>query len=358
MGKAQQRGLPGARPAAAVPSLSERINARSQSSDSGGGRAREVEAIRSTMNAPWPKALLIVNAKSRSGDELLELAKAGLDAQGIEPLYRDCAAREDLSPTIIREGQEVDFVVVGGGDGTISAAARGVMTLGKPLGILPTGTANDLARTLGIPTELEAAIATIANGHTRRIDIGFVNEQPFFNVASIGLSAELALELTKDIKRRFGRLGYAFVAIKVLLRARPFRAVITSGDKNVVRVGTLQVAVGNGRFYGGGNAVESTAEIDDRRLDLYSLEVKRAWTLALMARSFRAGEHGAWEEVRAVRAKAFEIRTRRPRPVNADGEIVTETPARFTLQPSAVEVFAPAPSTVADSPQPRASGEA
>ncbi len=60
-----------------------------------------------------------------------------------------------------------------------------------------------------------------------------------------------------------------------------------------------------------------------------------------MARSFRYGEHGAWDEVRAIRAKEFEITTRRPRPINADGEIVTQTPARFTIRPKAVTVFAP-----------------
>ena len=99
-----------------------------------------------------------------------------------------------------------------------------------------------------------------------------------------------------------------------------------------MRVRTLQIAVGNGRFYGGGNAVEKDAAIDDQHLDLYSLELDRAWKLALMARSFRYGEHGAWDEVRAVRAKEFDIRTRKPRPVNADGEIVTQTPGPFLDQ--------------------------
>jgi diacylglycerol kinase family enzyme len=168
-----------------------------------------------------------------------------------------------------------------------------------------------------------------------------VNEQPFFNVASIGLSAELAQRLTAQIKRRYGRLGYGIVAIKVLLRAAPFSAAIKS-EEGTVRVRTLQIAVGNGRYYGGGNAVEKDAAIDDQHLDLYSLELKQAWKLAVMARSFRYGEHGAWEEVRAIRAKEFEILTRRPRPVNADGEIVTQTPAKFSIKPGAVTVFAPA----------------
>ena len=286
------------------------------------------------------RALLIVNAKARSGATQLRAAVEALERQGITPVHRDCGSREDLSPLIVRASDDVDCVVVGGGDGTINAAALGVIERNLPLGILPMGTANDLARTLDIPVDLDAAAGIVAAGHTRRIDLGLVNGEPFFNVASVGLSAELAQTLTRDIKRRFGRLGYGIVAMKVLFRARPFSAIITSAD-GTVRVRTLQIAVGNGRYYGGGNAVEKDAAIDDQHLDLYSLELRRAWKLALMARSFRYGEHGAWEEVRAIRAKEFEIRTRRPRPVNADGEIVTRTPARFTIRPAAVSVFAP-----------------
>jgi len=286
------------------------------------------------------RALLIINAKSRSGATLCEQAVASLTAHGIEPVHRECERREDLSSLIVEHAGDVDCVVVGGGDGTLNAAALGVIQAGIPLGILPLGTANDLARTLEIPTDLDSAARIVAEGHTRRIDLGLVNGQPFFNVASLGLSAELAQTLTSDIKRRFGRLGYALTALKVLSRARPFSAVIAS-ENETVRVRTLQIAVGNGRYYGGGNAVEKDAAIDDQRLDLYSLELEQAWKLALMARSFRYGEHGAWSEVRAIHAKEFDIRTRRPRPINADGEIVTQTPAHFTIKPRAVTVFAP-----------------
>jgi YegS/Rv2252/BmrU family lipid kinase len=286
------------------------------------------------------RALLIINAKSRSGESQTEMAIDRLKAHGIEPVHLECGRREDLSPLIVKNAQDVDCAIVGGGDGTLNAAAFGVIEAGLPLGVLPLGTANDLARTLGIPFDLDGAAQVIADGHTRKIDLGIVNGQPFFNVASLGLSAELAQQLTRDIKRRYGRLGYALVAMKVLAQARPFRATITSETESV-RVRTLQIAVGNGRFYGGGNAVEKDAAIDDQHLDLYSLELERAWKLAFMARSFRYGEHGAWSEVRAVRAKEFDIRTRRPRPINADGEIVTQTPAHFSIRPCAVTVFAP-----------------
>ena len=288
------------------------------------------------------RALLIVNAQSRSGAAQLSAARERLEAHGIEAVHKDCGDRDELAPLIVKHGDDVDLVVVGGGDGTLNAAALGVVERALPLGVLPMGTANDLARTLGIPADLDQAARIIAEGHTRRIDLGLVNGEPFFNVASIGLSAELAQELTREMKRRWGRLGYGIAALKVLARAQPFRATIASSE-GAVKVRTLQIAVGNGRYYGGGNAVEKDATIDDQHLDLYSLELTRAWKLALMARSFRYGEHGAWEEVRAIRAKEFTVHTRRARPVNCDGEIVTRTPARFTIRPAAVTVFAPAP---------------
>jgi len=286
------------------------------------------------------RALVIVNARSRRGAELLDSSIAQLKDAGLDVRLEAAESAGGIAPLIRRLADRVDLVVVGGGDGTMNAAAPGLIETGLPLGILPLGTANDLARTLGIPPDLASATAIIAEGRTRRIDIGEVNGHPFFNVASIGLSVELAQELTRDIKRRYGRLGYAIAAVRALSRAKPFRAEII-GEEGRTRVVTLQIAVGNGRYYGGGNAVEKDAAIDDQSLDLYSLEMTRAWKLALMARSFRTGEHGAWEEVRAIRAKEFDIRTRRPRSVNADGEIVTKTPAHFSLKENAVTVFTP-----------------
>ena len=109
----------------------------------------------------------------------------------------------------------------------------------------------------------------------------------------------------------------------------------------------MQIAVGNGRFYGGGTVVAEDAAIDDGHLDLYSLEIRTVFKLALMLQSFRSGAHGAWSEVRTLRGTEFEIRTRRPRPVNVDGELIAETPAVFKVHPGAVTVFAP-PKPAAD----------
>ena len=108
------------------------------------------------------------------------------------------------------------------------------------------------------------------------------------------------------------------------------------------RVATLQIAIGNGRHYGGGLTIAPDARIDDGQLDLYSLETKRLWRLAILAPSFPSGEHRAAPDVRAGRGDWFEVTTTRPRPVNVDGEIRTMTPARFSVRPAALRIFASA----------------
>jgi YegS/Rv2252/BmrU family lipid kinase len=290
--------------------------------------------------SPARRAVLLINPGARRGDEGLDAVAARLRAGGMEVEE----AELDGPDTVARCAAAValDCAVICGGDGSICRAAPAFLATGVTLGILPMGTANDLARTLGIPEDLEAAADVILAGHRRTIDVGSVNGKPFFNVASIGLSTELARQLSPELKRRWGRLSYALAAFRTLLRARRFAVSITE-DGATQRTHSVQVAVGNGRFYGGGSVVAEAAAIDDGHLDLYSLEMRAIWKLALMLMSFRSGALGAWSEVRTARGTEFEIRTRRPRPINADGEIIAETPAIFRVHPGAVTVLAPPP---------------
>jgi diacylglycerol kinase (ATP) len=89
--------------------------------------------------------------------------------------------------------------------------------------------------------------------------------------------------------------------------------------------------------------VEASASIDDGHLDLYSMELREVWKLALMLPKFLVGRHGAWAEVRTARCVEFDIVTERPMAVSTDGELLTETPAHFAVHPAAVSVFVPAP---------------
>lgn len=285
-------------------------------------------------------ALLIVNRKSRSGAEQCDAATKALQQAGIRVDRRDCGSAEDLRRLIVGVGTGVDCVVIGGGDGTLNAALPGVLETGLPMGILPLGTANDLARTLALPEALEDAAGVIAAGNRRRIDVGSVNDHPFFNVASVGFGVELTRALTRDAKKRWGVLGYVAAGFRVLHRARPFHVTVTIGDQ-VRRSHTLHLAVGNGRHYGGGMTLSEDAAIDDKRLDVYSLEASGVISALKLLPSLRTGTQGHWSEVETMAGQEVLVETSQPRSVNADGEIVTQTPARFRVLPGAVTVFAP-----------------
>ena len=292
------------------------------------------------------RALLVVNEKSRRGRDGIGEAAEVFRSAGVDLVDAGCGTGADIGPCILAHRGDVDCVIVGGGDGTLNAAARALVDTGLPLGVLPLGTANDFARSVGIPQELGAAARVICGVDTQKIDAGDVNGYPFFNVASVGLAADLAKSITTERKRRFGRLSYAISAAKLMTEARPFHATILIGDgagREKALVKTMQIAVGNGRFYGGGNVVATDARIDDGFLDLYSLEFSQVWRMALMIPSFHSGRHGAIREVRTARSGCFEVITRKPRPVNADGELVTQTPAVFSQRKLAVRVYVPGP---------------
>lgn len=286
------------------------------------------------------RALLLLNRDSRRGEETLNQVISELKALNLEVFEESTAKPQQLTKLIRSYRDRVDVVIVGGGDGTLNAAIDGLLDTQLPLGILPLGTANDLARTLGIPLSIPQACRVIAAGYTQRIDLGRVNHKHFFNVASLGLSVAITQQLDKKLKRRWGVLAYAVTALRVIWQARPFRAKISCGDQSI-KVKTLQIAVGNGRYYGGGMAVANDAAINDQRLDLYSLECQHWWQLLLWLPAMRVGTHSGWDGVRTLQGQEFIVYTRKPLPINADGEIVTQTPAKFRLVPKAIAVCVP-----------------
>lgn len=286
------------------------------------------------------RALLLVNRHSRHGQKNLTTAVQQLRNLGFE-LIEDATEDTKHFPDVIRRYQDqVDLVIVGGGDGTLNAAVDGLVNTNLPLGILPLGTANDLARTLGIPNSLPEACEIIANGQIQRIDLGWVNGKHFFNVASLGLSVQITQQLTKEIKQRWGIFAYAITALQALWQARPFRAEIRSNGESIP-VKTIQIAVGNGRYYGGGMTVVHDATIDDQRLDLYSIELQHWWQIIALLPAMRQGRHTDWSGVRALHGQEMQVYTRRPRPINTDGEITTYTPAHFRVIPQSLAVLVP-----------------
>jgi YegS/Rv2252/BmrU family lipid kinase len=285
------------------------------------------------------RALLLLNHKARQGQSDLGACLTRLEDAGYELIPE--AKHKNPSDLVRAYANRVDLVIIGGGDGSLNAAVDGLVDTQLPLGILPLGTANDLARTLDIPLEPNSASEVILKGNQRRIDLGWVNGKHFFNVASVGLSVEITKELTRETKSRWGKLAYLLTSMRVLYRARPFSAEIrTEGER--LRVRTLQIAVGNGRYYGGGMTVHADAQIDDQTLHLYSLEIDRWWKVFPLLPIMRLGAVKGSTNLRVLTGTQFDISLpSRRRPINADGEIVGQTPCRIRLVPRALSVFAP-----------------
>ncbi|MEB6221510.1 lipid kinase [Pantoea anthophila] len=293
------------------------------------------------MSHPLKTALLLINPRSRKGRAAASRARTLLTQAGITLLQPAEEESRSYCELIAAYAPRIDAVIVGGGDGTLNAAAPGVMQTGLPLGILPLGTANDFARTLGIPATLEQAVQIITDGQLRAVDLGEVNQHLFLNVSSIGFSAELARNLTAESKKRWGVGGYALAALRLLRQSRPFSATLIHEEQRMP-IRTVQVSVGNGRFYGGGMTVEARAAPDDGLLDVYSLEVRHSWQLIALLPFLRRGTQGRWRNVRTFSTTALTIETRRPHYINADGEIIGQTPAHFRLIAGAIQVYAPA----------------
>lgn len=286
------------------------------------------------------RALLIVNPNARNGKGENSDIRKILERGGMALSERQPKEDETISDLILRE-RDHDMVIVGGGDGSLNAAAKGLVETGLPLGILPLGTANDFARTVGIPADPVQAAKAFLTYKPEPIDLGEVNGHLYFNVASIGFSAELARQLDAASKKKWGKLGYAIVAARILMRSEIFTAYLEH-DGLTEKVRTLQVSVGNGKFYGGGMAVEKDAAINDGKLDFYSLEVDHWWELLRLLPSLRRGTQSRWNDVRAFPTTEVIIRTKKPRAVNTDGEISTWTPAHFRLLRHAIQVYMPA----------------
>ncbi len=286
------------------------------------------------------RALLLINVHSKNGTAATDRVLAALNEAGINVTAKAAENPEELQRLIFQYRHEVDFVLVGGGDGTMNAAAGALAETGLPLGILPLGTANDLARTLKIPFDIDEAAKVIVQGRLHRIDLGIVNHHYFFNIANIGLGVRVRKNLSYEMKQHWGVLSYVRGFIKAFNTYRPFRAEIVC-DGRAHRVASIQIAVGNGRHYGGGMTVSEAAQIDDGMCFLYSVKPASLWEILKSAFAFRSGQFRAHHPVDLDQGSTIEIKTSRRMAVSADGELVTHTPARFSIRKAAVKVFVP-----------------
>jgi diacylglycerol kinase (ATP) len=177
--------------------------------------------------------------------------------------------RKERKRQLKQLGKDVDLIVIGGGDGTINKALPALLKLKKPFAVLPLGTANDFARTIGLPPDPLQAAEVALSGREHRIDVGVVNDKPYLNVASVGVASKVARTQSKELKKRWRVFSYVIGLLRVLQNLKPFFVHLDIDGAPVWSGSVYQVSIGNGRFHGGGLTVAEDAAIDDGRLNLY-----------------------------------------------------------------------------------------
>ncbi|HEV2907907.1 MAG TPA: lipid kinase [Candidatus Eremiobacteraceae bacterium] len=292
------------------------------------------------------RALLLVNRNARSASEVFGTAADVLHRSGLELITPVLTDKTSAAREIRAHAKSCDLVIVAGGDGSLNAALQALVDADLPLGILPLGTANDLAKSLGIPTDLEGACAVITGGVERRIDIGRVNDVYYFNEMSVGLSTTVSRIVAHDpAKKRFGIIALAYRALQVMRRMRRFHAWVKCDDEPEMLLRTAQLTIGNSREFGGFVASDD-ASIVDHKLDLYSVSFNQWYSYFEVLSALVRRRYDDARTVVTLHGKQFRIRTHRPRPIEADGEIVSMTPAQVRVVPNAVAVMTPAKAPV------------
>jgi diacylglycerol kinase (ATP) len=287
-------------------------------------------------------AVLIVNTKSRRGKEWFPRAKSALQQDGVtlKQAWELDEPAEVVAKTSEAVAQRIPLVIVGGGDGTLRSVAHCFVGSASTLGVLPLGTGNQFARDLNIPVDVGAACRIITNGKTADVDLGTAGNDYFLTVASVGLSTEIAEQLTDKEKKRFGLFSYALALTHVLRRLKPFRATLTTPE-GVQTFETLQVVIGNGRFHAGPFPLAPDATITDGKLTTYVVATTSRLGLLRYMFALIEGRQDELKEVKAFETTEIVLETSPSERVTVDGEHPFSTPLRFGIAPRALRVMVP-----------------
>ncbi|MFC3442127.1 diacylglycerol/lipid kinase family protein [Sphingobium rhizovicinum] len=292
---------------------------------------------------PLPKdAILVVNAHSRRGQDMFAQARDGLEAAGIRLIEAHAVEEPEKMAATVRAAVDsgAPMVIVGGGDGSMSGTVDELVGKDCVFGVLPLGTANSFARTLGLPLDLDGAVKAIATGQRRRVDLGMIDRDYFVNAASLGLSPMIGRTVPHKLKRYLGRIGYLLWAVKCSVGFRAFRLTIDDGQKER-RMWSTEVRILNGPYHGGvelsDNAAVDTGEIVVQAVVGRS-KPRLAWDW--YAKFFKLRDRDAHTE--EFHGKSFRIDTKPRQRISIDGEVLAKTPVTVKIAAGAIEVAVPA----------------
>jgi YegS/Rv2252/BmrU family lipid kinase len=298
---------------------------------------------------PDAPLLVIVNERAGGASQapLATRIEEAFRSHGLEA--RIAIARDDAG--VAAQARETlahrpSCIVAGGGDGTINRVAGHLVGTTTRLGVLPMGTLNHFARDAGIPFDLDAAVACIAAGHTRTVDVARVNDRIFLNNSSLGLYPSI-VRMRDEQQQRLGRGKWPAFFWALMLALRHFAVVTVELEADGARLvrRTPVVFIGNNEYTVTGLAIGQRARLDGGRLALYMPRALDRGALLMLALRALVSRGARDPDLESITVKAITVRSHRHAMlVSLDGEVVRlRTPLDYAILPGALQVIVPAP---------------
>ena len=287
---------------------------------------------------------VVAHARKGPRDGLTRLREA-LEREGVhDPLWYE-VPKSRKAPAKARKAIAAgsDLVIVWGGDGTVQRCVDVLAGSHAALAIIPVGTANLLASSLGVPTDIDEAVRTAVRGARRRLDTGSVNGEHFSVMAGAGFDARMVGEADRAMKDRLGRVAYVWTGARNLGRS-PVKVNVKVDGKSFFKGRTSCLLVGNvGEIFGGLKAFPD-ASPQDGRLDVGIVTASNTvqWTRVLGR--VAAGRAPRSKFVRSTKARKIDVRFAKPMPYELDGGARdTAKSLRIRVHPRSVEICVPEP---------------
>jgi YegS/Rv2252/BmrU family lipid kinase len=290
------------------------------------------------------RALIVFNPTAGQAETLARELQAARD------LWREAGWEVDLQPTVgPGDGTQIarqaaadgyQIVVAAGGDGTINEVINGLKGTQTALAALPVGTVNVWVREIGFPLQPRAAAEALLQARVEQVDLGLAGGRHFLLMAGVGFDAAVTGTVRSDTKRRFGALAYVLQMLQVATRWRGTRVKVTL-DGKPVRGRVLMVVLGNTQLYAGFLRLTVRAQLNDGLLDVCIIRGKSLWGVPLRMLALITRRYDLDPEIEYHRARQVIIDSRRPLPVQVDGDFIGHTPMTFEAVPNALFVLLP-----------------
>lgn len=293
-------------------------------------------------NSPTMRtATIICRLSSRNGLAYFQRLQRELPERGVQIAEAHMVRRRKELKKRIRQAVRsgAGLIVVIGGDGTQTAAVAEIAHSGCTMAVVPAGTGNSFAFSLGIKDDLDVAIETIANGKEIRVDVGIVNGTYFANFATIGFLADAANRTPRGLKRVLGPVAYGLTALRTLLREKPFELHV-KWKREKLKIVTHQAIVASGRYFGW-QPVTPQANVRSGDLAFFAAAGDKAQDVIATNAALLRGDHTQLEHAHYFSASKIAIKTKPKQPLNIDGHALGKTPAKFKIAPRALRVLVP-----------------